>query len=254
MPENPPVQTVPTTPTDSPPSPESSSFFRTLLAGIALILLGTFIGVLAARFIPMTSDTILPLPDNSLTPTPTVIEETITPTIEITPIPIPTATPSALLNLKWNMMTVKSPLTAFSDYKIYYPTTWTIKEYKNISKPADAGSSFLTLTKGTTVLNIIQNNRPSPTCDYSGNPEVLGEGTIGFTGDFRRIQKDSAQNWRWALSPNISVPEYMVCEANAPDNFTDSTSIGFINFSSEGVTAETLDEINYILEKIVILK
>lgn len=85
---------------------KSSSIGRTLLIGLALILLGTFIGVLAARFAPMPSGTILPLPDNTLTPT--VTEEMVAPTVEITPIPEPTATSSALLNLKWNMMTVKS--------------------------------------------------------------------------------------------------------------------------------------------------
>lgn len=219
-------------------------------------------GVLAARFLPMPSEvpvepSMVPVEE----PTTTVSTESgvtesemMLPVQEKTPAPTPSATPSALMNLKWNMMTVRSPVSFFNSYRIYYPTTWTVKEYKNTSKANDAGSSTLTLTREKTSIDIIQNNQLAPECDYSGNHEAVGVGNLGFAKDYKEVFKDNRINWRWALSSNISVPEYIVCEAKISGNFTNSTSIGFIKFSSEGVTSETLDEVNFILEKIVILK
>lgn len=200
----------------------------------------------------MTTNTLIPLPPITLTPT--VFETIIIPTIEITPIPTPTATPSALLDLKWNMMTVKSPLTAFSDYKIYYPTTWTIKEYKNTTKADDTGSSTLTLTKGKISLNILQNTSDSLLCFFPKDNAQEGSGFIQLE-DYREIAKPNLVLWRWALqivAPQPIIPDYRLCE-QIGGSFTTGTRIGMTTISGENIDESTLDEINYILEKIVIL-
>lgn len=198
----------------------------------------------------MTTNTLIPLPPISLTPTD--FEPTITPTIEITPIPAPTATPSALLDLKWNMMTVKSPVSFFNSYRLYYPTTWTIKEYKNTSKANDEGFSSLVLTKGKTTLSIIQGAGGAGTCLYPEDPEM--EGMMSRFGPYIDILKSPLIMWRWAMRlDDESIPSYSVCEKKIEGNFVSSTIIGDISFSGNDVDADTKDETNYILEKIVIL-
>lgn len=230
MPENPPAPTVPTTPISSSSSQDSSSFSRTLLIGVVLILLGTLLGVLAARFLPMTTNTLIPLPPITLTPT--VIEPILTPTIEITPIPTPTATPSALLSLKWNMMTVKSPLTAFSDYKIYYPTTWTIKEYKNTPGINDSGSVILALTKGKNTMTI-----SSETATYLCDKQSLFN-----------INKETII---WDIQESSPSAAYQLCEEG--NGAEPPVHIGSVTLTGTSIDNTTLDEFKYILEKIVIL-
>ncbi len=229
-----------------PPTEEhpKSSVLRTILVTFALVLLGILLGVLASRFVPTAPTAIAPA------------EPTVEPTQELapieTPVPEPTATSSALLSLKWNMMTVKSPLTRFNSYRIYYPTTWSIKEYKNVPKDGELGSSTLTLTKGKTVLNILQVNQLDPMCDFSGKLEYAGEGIVQL-GEFKIIEKSGFRTWQWAPLLNVTATEYLVCQSRDTGTFNSSTSIGFINFRGENIDVETLDEINYILEKIVIL-
>lgn len=221
-----------------------SSPLRTFLVTLSLILLGILFGVMASRFLPVT-----PAVPAEVTPT-------VEPTVELTPVvtinPTPTATSAALMNLKWNMMTVNSPVTLFKSYRLYYPTTWSIKEYKNVPKADDLGSSTLKLTKGSTTLNIFQSKQLSPICDYSGNIEADGVGIVLF-GEFKGIVKNDILFWRTAPRLNVTIPEYLVCQLETPDTFVASTSLGFINFSGEAIDTDTLEEINYMLEKIVIL-
>ncbi len=218
--------------------------------------MGILLGVLAARFLPMPAtpiNTIVP----ETTPTPVIAtdsaalpagsQESIL--LAITPIPTPTATPSALLNLKWNMMTVKSPISSFSSYRIYYPTTWSIKEYKNTPRPTDAGSSSLTLQKGTATVTIHQENTEAPSCSYDGSTV---EGSVYRFADFRTINKDN-HLWRWGALLSGTVPMYPVCELTS-NSYSSQTSIGFISLTGSDLDTAAMEEFNYILEKIIILK
>ncbi|KKT48484.1 MAG: hypothetical protein UW42_C0056G0004 [Candidatus Collierbacteria bacterium GW2011_GWB1_44_197] len=231
---------------DTSPKP---SLLKTLLSGLALVLLGTLFGVLASRFLPMSSGVSTVIPKTpSLSPS-TIIDEPITNDQElITPL-VPTATPSSLLNLKWNMMTVKSPVTSVDSYKIYYPTTWSIQQYKNT--PADGnGSSSLTLSKGLTTISILQTNGNSLTCLYPGDSDQAN--SLQFK-EYVGINKDDL-TWRLASfqSPEI-IGGYQVCEMSTAGTFITSTKIGEI--LAGGLTdSQSIDEFNYILEKIVILK
>ncbi len=238
-------------PSTEPPH-KGSPLLKNTLITFALILLGTFIGVLASRFVPMT-------PTTDTTP-----EPELTPTEEMmpieTPVPEPTATSSALLDLKWNMMTVKSPLTAFNSYRIYYPTTWSIKEYKNTPGADESGSSTLTLTKDNFSLKIVQAQNLSPVCDYSGNPEAAGEGVVQF-GEYRELFKEGILSWRWGpTTPSLLDGDYyLVCQGNNTLGYSNATSIGFIEINRDTVgedseiRSQIEDEVNYILEKIIIL-
>jgi hypothetical protein len=174
----------------------------------------------------------------------------ITPTLEVTPLPEPTATPSALLDLKWNMMTVKSPLTAFSDYKIYYPTTWTIKEYKNTPGTNDSGFSSLVLSKDGITMTIDQNEFGGDVCLYSG--DAVMEGSIVRFSDYKEISQQPYV-WRWGQVESVNSP-YGVCELSADTKYSTLTAIGRVMLNGTTVDESTLEEFNYILEKIVILK
>ncbi len=235
-----------------PPTPhieetEKSSVVRNVLVTFALVLLGILLGVLASRFVPTAPAVVAPA------------EPTIEPIQELTPmetpIPEPTATSAALLSLKWNMMTVKSPLTAFKSYRIYYPTTWSIKEYKNVPKTGELGSSTLTLMKGNINIEIIQSDAHYADCVYPGEPDI--EGLFDRYGDFKSLLKNDNFMWRWAQQelPSAAVtPVYRICENNSEGKFVSSTALGQIKITSNTVIDEILgDEVNYILEKIVIL-
>ncbi|KKS94149.1 MAG: hypothetical protein UW68_C0013G0010 [Candidatus Collierbacteria bacterium GW2011_GWB1_44_6] len=227
------------------PTKPSSSKAKTVLTFIALLLFGVFIGVLASFFLPITT---APVTDEIPAPQPAAdseISDTITPEEIITPIPTPTATPSALLNLRWNMMTVKSPLTTFSSYRIYYPTTWSIKEYKNT--PGTGGSTSLTLTKGLTTLSFIQQDLEGSACSY---PTSEIKQNLDFAS-YREIFHNSS-TWRWGLSVNGDSPTYIVCQSQN-NSFSSPTTVGFINLSGANIDNQTLEEFNYILEKIVII-
>ncbi|OGD72741.1 hypothetical protein A3K29_01165 [Candidatus Collierbacteria bacterium RIFOXYB2_FULL_46_14] len=218
---------------------------KTLLTGVALILFGALLGVLASRFLPMSPSV---TPSQDIEPTtdtnPTEAEIETSPTVEITLPLTPTATPSSLLNLKWNMMTVKSPLAAFTSYRIYYPTTWSIKEYRNFSTSKDGGNSTLTLEKGTAILSIRQ------------APGEVQDCSPALYSDFHILIKRDIVAWKWAKkATDEAASTYDVCESLSGSKYISPTSIGYIIANSPTVVdAETLDEINYILEKIVILK
>lgn len=234
----------------------TSPVFRTLLIGLALILLGTLLGILAARFLPPVNLGLAPVVVITQ-PTPSVIagapEATATiqatPTVEITPIPAPTATPSALLNLKWNMMTVKSPVSFFSSYRLYYPTTWSIKEYKNTAKANDVGTSSLILQKGKATMTIQQGNTEASSCSYDDS--VL-EGSVYSFADYRTVNKEG-HLWRWGTLRSGTIPTYPVCELTS-GNFSSQTSIGFISLTGSDLDTAATEEFNYILEKIIIVK
>ncbi|EKD52735.1 MAG: hypothetical protein ACD_61C00261G0004, partial [uncultured bacterium] len=263
-PPPPSVTTTTTLVTPAPPPPpttetNSPSFFRTFLIGIALILFGALLGVLAYRFLPLSGNIAPPAPEPTtiLTLEPTSGEElsenTAGPSIEIPP--APTATPSSLLDLKWNMMTVKSPVSFFSSYRIYYPTTWSIKEYKNIPEVVgkNLASSTLTLQKGNISFSILQNEGEGTVCLYPNNSNIEGRSTR--FGDFRSVYKDLLI-WRWAESLPVDGEDqsYRVCEQPQGGQFSTATSIGFISLPFGDLDSATLEEFNYILEKIVILE
>ena len=83
--ETPPMPPLPIT--TVPSSSSSSGFLRIFFIGIALILFGILIGVLAARFLPMSSTEV-----PAVTPTPII---TITPSLTPEVTPISTASASA---------------------------------------------------------------------------------------------------------------------------------------------------------------
>jgi len=248
-----PVQTVTQTTTNLiQPSKTTSPIMKTLLVGLVLILMGILLGVLAARFLPMTSGTVAAPaePSAEITQYDQVLpSEMITPSVEVTPIPIPTATPSALLNLKWNMMTVKSPLSTFSSYRIYYPTTWSIKEYKNTAKANDAGSSSLIFQKGKATITIFQANTEVSSCSYD---DSTVEGSVLSFADFRTVNK-ADHLWRWGTLQSGTVPTYPVCELMG-SGYSNQTSIGFISLDGSDLDMAATEEFNYMLEKIIILK
>jgi hypothetical protein len=215
---------------------------RVLLTGLALILIGTLLGVLASRFLPsMTGNVVAPAilqPEVSVTP------PVMTPTTVITPIPAPTATPSALLNLKWNMMTVKSPITPEMSFRLYYPTTWSIKTYQNTKGVAGKTVSKLNLilTKGTSVMSIIEvPDSPSNVCSYS-TPD-----------SYMEILNPSVK-WRTSFSEEAGQRTYTVCGETSNSVFSSPTSIGSISLLAPIEDTQTIDEFHYILQKIVIIK
>lgn len=223
-----------------------------------LILVGTLLGVLASFLLPSFTSQTPTVEDDStileVTPEPTATDDlemsSLPPITTIAP--IPTATPSALLGLKWNMTSVNSPVSFFSSYRLYYPTTWSIKEYKNTPGAGDSGSSTLTLVKDDISLNILQASGDASSCLFPG--EADQDGMLTRYGAFRQIQKSDLVVWRWAetLSPETP-PLYRVCENKQDGYFAGMTSIGFVEI--KGVLgAGMMDEINYILEKIVIIK
>jgi hypothetical protein len=240
---SPPLQTPPTPPTPQPIK-TSSPAGRIFLVWLALVLLGVFLGVLASFFLPtfsLSSLTGSVTPNLSPSPSLSLVDPQaemldITPTLEVTPLSEPTATPSALLDLKWNMMTVKSPNPNFSSYKIYYPTTWNIKEYKNTPAKIDSGTSTLILSKGTATVTLLQQAASDTSCTYE-------------TSQYREFIKDSLV---WRASPSINDNSYYeVCEKTADGGFTNSVKTGAI-FANNLVDQQTVDEFNYILEKIII--
>ncbi len=225
------------------------------MTGVALILFGTLLGVLASRFLPMSPSA--PFTENvglnpEVNPSETGLETS--PVIEITLPPAPTATPSSLLNLRWNMMTVRSPLPLFTSYQFYYPTIWSIKEYRNFPSSKDGGNSTLTLIKGTTTLTIRQAPGEVSECLFPADPDG-GEMTVRYS-DFRSLIKRDIITWRWAKKVTDDTSSiFDVCESISGGKYTSPTSIGYLTvISPTAVDAETLDEINFILEKIVILK
>ncbi len=246
-----PVVQVASTPQTSSSSPTA----RTFLIGLILILVGILLGVLASFLLPAFTYQTPMVEDNTdtpeITPEPTISDESemplVTPAVTITP--APTATPSALLGLKWNLMTVNSPISFFSSYRIHYPTTWTIKEYKNTPKANDEGSSSLTLQKGKATVTILQANTEASSCDYDGS---VVEGFVFGFADYRAINKEN-QSWRWGAIKSGTVPMYPVCEMK-DENYSSQTSIGFISLTGSDLDTATIEEFNYILEKIVILK
>jgi len=146
-------------------------------------------------------------------------------------------------------MTVKSPVTFFRSYQIYYPTAWTIKEYKNTPETDDSGFSILNLTKGSVSLKITQGAGDAGGCLFPEDPEK--EGMYSKYGNYREILNDYIV-WRWAPRlDNTQVQDYSVC-ALTSNGFVSSTSIGYISITGNDIDAQTLDEINYILEKIII--
>jgi len=228
-----------------------------------LILFGALLGVLAYRFLPLSGNLAPPAsePTTILNFEPTsgegngeeLSENTAGPLIVIPP--APTATPSSLIDLKWNMMTVKSPVSFFSSYRIYYPTTWSIKEYKNTPEVIgkNQGSSTLTLQKGNISFSILQNEGEGTVCLYPNNSNIEGR-SIRY-GDFRSVFKDLLI-WRWAESLPVEGEDqsYRVCEQPQGGLFSTSTSVGFINLPFGDLDSATLEEFNYILEKIVIME
>lgn len=241
---------IPTPETVNPiqESPQgSSSFLRIFLIAIALILFGILVGVLASRFIPLSYPQV---PVAEITPAITPTEEatpTATPNIIVTP----TATPSALLDLKWTKMTVKSPVSFYHSYQIFYPSTWTIKTYKNTPGKNDTGSSNLTLVKGPATMVIQQILQPAPQCSFPGDNVAPGEGVVQL-GDFNGVFKSTTTQWRWALRLNTDTPIYTVCGSENDQAFVATTSIGLISLTGQNLDAQTLDEFNYMLEKIQI--
>ncbi len=240
-PEFSPVMSLPPMP---PLEAHPNPFLRASLLSLVLILIGVLVGILAARFVPLTpSPTVM-----EATPTPEITEEA-TPTA--TPILTPTATPSALLSLNWKMMTVNSPLTNFHSYRIYYPDTWSIKTYSNKPASGNTGTSTLILVKESATITILQKNQPIQYCTFPGD-NLEGEGVVQL-GDFHGLAKGDESFWRWAPRLNTTVPEYLVCGSEKSAAYIASTSIGIITLTGTDLDPQTLDEFNYLLEKIIIL-
>jgi hypothetical protein len=97
-----PLLSSPQTPT-SPSSSKKSGFLKTFFIVTALILFGILIGVVAARFLPMS--------ETAITPTPTI---TISPSLTPTPTVDETAT--------WQTYT-----NATYSYSFKYPSDWTLE-------------------------------------------------------------------------------------------------------------------------------
>lgn len=258
-----PSQETPLIPPQQPQTPQINNeephfnLPRTILIGFVLILCGILLGILATKYLPVysTKPTVqlvqppVSNPTEVITP---VITSSITPTIQVAP----TATPASLLNLKWNLLTVKSPLSLFKSYRLHYPTTWAVKSQK--TSPAVSGgvsgSSSLVISKGTALLSILQIDGETANCVYPGsNTQELPYANY-LT--FREIISANGLVWRWGQV----IPEeegkftYYVCEQKGQDLFSAATSIGVISLNDTKVESQTLEEFNYILEKIEILK
>lgn len=218
---------------------------RSVLIGIVLILIGILVGVLAARFVPLTPSE----PIIEATPTPEITEEEATPSA--TPLLTPTATPSALLSLKWKMLTVNSPLSNFHSYRVYYPDTWSIKTYTNKPGNENTATSTLILVKDGATITILQKKQPLTFCAFPGD-SLEGEGVVQL-GDFQGLAKGDESFWRWAPRLNTVVPEYIVCGSEKSANYIDTTSVGIISLVGDNLDPQVFDEFNYLLEKIVIL-
>ena len=101
---------------EAPSSSKPSSFLKIFFTGLALILFGTFVGVVAARFLPMSGTTNTPV----ITPTPT-----------ITSVPSPTPTTNESINTSSEIIitepattsAIKSPVTI----KGTAPKSWTFE-------------------------------------------------------------------------------------------------------------------------------
>lgn len=130
------------------------------------------------------------------------------------------------------MMTVKSPLTTLSSFRLYYPTTWTIKEYINTPKSNDTGSYSLVLTKNKNTLTL--SSSLSYTCD---KPSF-----------FHNIAKDKTI---WEIQEVAPASSYQVCETG---NGAEPVHIGSITFTGTDIDGGTIDEFVYIIEKIAIIK
>lgn len=139
-------------------------------------------------------------------------------------------------------MTVKSPNPAYSSYKIYYPTTWSIKEYQNTSAKIDSGTSLLTLSKGPATITLIQNQASGTLCTYSNDSIEAGQ--------YREFIKDSLV-WRSSASP-ANPAYYEVCQKTVDGEFTNSVETGAIY--ADGLADQSVvDEFHYILERITVL-
>ena len=95
-------------PTNTPSKPKNS---RIIFIGLALILFGILLGILAGRFLPMSN----------------IVENTTpTPTIEVSVTPTPTADPTA----NWTTVNLKNCSTRHTDfeYTLKVPSDWTFKK------------------------------------------------------------------------------------------------------------------------------
>lgn len=238
------------------PNKKGNSFIKIFFLGLILILSGILIGVLAAKFLPIS-----PKDNSTVDDSSSVIEQTseslsseITAEVTLidTPKPILTATPSALLSLKWNLLTVKSPVSFFNSYRLYYPNTWSIKQYKNTPSVTDDGSSVLNLAKGTTSLNITQGAGDAGICLYPSDSDRDGM-TTRF-GSYKEISGPNSPTWRLAELSNSQGMEFGVCEKKDNGGFVSSTVIGRIKLTGDNITPAILDEVNYMLEKLAIIK
>lgn len=237
-----------------------SNLLHTIFVGLALILGGVLIGVIAAKYIPVSnlSSEVPVVPEDLVTPTP-VVPSANSEYIQITPTPVvvPTSTPSALLNLKWNMLTVKSPVSFSYSYRLYYPTTWTVKEQRNIKKADDTGFSSLVLTKGGYSLKILQGtsteNNGNKACVYPDDPTL--EGMKQNYSDFKDIFKEQEIRWRFSHdSTSTTSVIYRVCEKINEKDYGEETVLGYITVTGKDTDLATIDEIKYIIERIQIIK
>lgn len=192
--------------------PTSISIIKIFLISLGLILLGVLLGVLAAKFFQ-------PAQTNNTPLAPVVISPEVSPsTIDLAPviIPTPTATSESLLKLNWKNFTN-------SNYKLFYPTTWTRKSV----------SAGITLTKGTNVISILT-TKSSFSCDKQSVQGVVKDGYL------------------WDLQEASVSSQYYLCETTDKGQ-SPNTSIGSVKLIGPKVDSGTLDEFKYILEKIEII-
>jgi len=146
-------------------------------------------------------------------------------------------------------------MDTFKSYKLHYPSTWSIKSQKTI-KPVtggEQGSSTVILAKGSTAFTIQQLDAETASCTYSDTTEE----NTPFTkyDSYRELAKTDIV-WRWGqATPELTEKIiYYVCEEKTPKSFSAATSIGVISLNGSNIDETTLEEFNYILEKIEILK
>ena len=243
--------------TISPQASSNQSSFnlpRIILIGLVLVLCGVLLGILASKYFPFfVSKPIVELGHEQPVVVPTTISPInpsailISPKIEIAP----TATSSTLVNLRWNLVTIKSPVSFFSSYRLHYPITWAVKESRTTKGANDSGSSVLTMTKGKTSFKIIQSVGDAAGCLYPGDADK--DGMYQRYQSSREIIKPNFL-WRWGqVVGEEGKSLYYVCELKSSGTFVASTVIGYISLSDSAIDDQTLEEFNYILEKIEII-
>ena len=172
-------QTITSAPLPSITDPKNS-FLKIFFIGLALILVGVLIGIVAAKITPSIPTTST-LQNKTVDITPTsepILEDE--PEVEI--LPAPTATPESLLKLNWKNYSTDA-------YRIYYPDTWTLK----------TNLKGLSLARGNNLLTV-SSDKPTYSCDQS---------------NIFSVDKDS---YTWEIQEVSSASKYIVCgEGNSEE-------------------------------------